>query len=169
MIAMKHYLHFVLILLGLVFLPVLAYAQEHPDENLIPQTEQPNHASNEAPTEYNVLEEYPDLPRGWHEGDEKESDTFQAKFFKMLIILGLLIAFMMIASWSLKRMMRNKVTNMNQSSDIRVLETRYLSPRATLYLIEVEGKRLLIAESPAHVSYLTSMNQTQEETFQSRR
>lgn len=85
---------------------------------------------------------------------DHETDTFHSKFLNMLFILGLLIAFMFIASWSLKRLMKTKVTSMNTSGEIKILETRYLSPRATLYLIELHQKTFLIAESPGAVTYL---------------
>ena len=104
------------------------------------------------------LENYPDYsetPRT--EPIERESDSFQRKFFNMLFILGLLIGFMILASWALKRMMKAKITNLNTSNTIKVLETRYLSPRATLYLIEIQNKNFLIAESPTNVTYLASI------------
>lgn len=87
---------------------------------------------------------------------EKESDTFQAKFMNMLLVLGLLIGFMILASWALKRMMKTKLTQVNTQSEIKILETRYLSPRATLYLVEIQNQTVLIAESPTAVSYIKS-------------
>jgi len=85
----------------------------------------------------------------------KETDTFQMKFFNMLMVLALLIGFMILASYMLKRMMSQRVTQMNDTSVVKVLETRSLSPRSTLYLLDVKGRGLLIAESPAGVSALT--------------
>ncbi len=115
-----------------------------------------------------------DKPRNTHEFndelDQKElsefwlnsvkgEEGFQAKFFKMLVVLGLLIGFMLLASWALKRMMKSKVAQLNTASGIKVLETRYLSPRATLYLIEAQGKIFLIAESPSNVTHLAALSQ----------
>ena len=72
----------------------------------------------------------------------------------MIFILALLIGFMILAAWALKRMMKSKMTQLNTGSSIKILETRYLSPRATLYLIEIQGQNVLIAESPTVVSFL---------------
>ena len=100
-----------------------------------------------------------DLPDSLIERVENESDTFQAKFFNMLFILALLIGFMILASWALKRLMKTKLTQLNTGSSLKVLETRYLSPRATLYLVEVQNRTLLIAESPTAVTFLTELSE----------
>lgn len=92
-----------------------------------------------------------------HSAGDRKSDSFESKFFNMLFILGLLIAFMLLASWALKRMMKSKMTHLNTGSSIKVLETRYLSPRATLYLVEIHNQNFLIAESPTSVTYLATL------------
>ena len=92
-----------------------------------------------------------------------EPDDYQSKFMNMLFMLGLLIGFMLFASWLLKRMSRSRVTNLNQGSDIKVLETRYLSPRATLYLLDIHGKNILIAESPMGVSHISSFRSIEDD------
>lgn len=165
---MNSYLRLPFIYLALIFLPAFAFSQTQVEEkrNDSPQIhdEQTHPASVHSQEE--ILQKYLDenkQPEIWRDhAVEKESDTFQSKFFHMLFILGLLIAFMMIASWSLKRMMRSKATNMNSISNIKVLETRYLSPRATLYLVEINDKQVLIAESPAHVTYLATLSESEK-------
>lgn len=93
----------------------------------------------------------------------QEGETFQSKFVRMLVILALLIGFMILAAWTLKRMMKTRVNQLNVASSIKVLETRTLSPRSTLYLIEVEGQNFLIAESPNMVSHLASFDVSSHE------
>lgn len=85
-----------------------------------------------------------------------EPDNFQAKFMNMLFILALLIAFMILASWMLKRMMRARITQVNQASFIKVIETRQLSPKSTLYFIQIENEYLLLGESPTTLSHIAS-------------
>lgn len=77
--------------------------------------------------------------------------TFIGEFFYMLLMLGLLISLVMFTSWFLKRMLHSRIEQMNSSSTIKVLEKRSLSQKTHLYLIEHEGKSLLIAETPTHV------------------
>lgn len=145
--------------LSLFFLTVLCkfifiFAEEYP---LSPSSADPTlQNSQDLPPENSGME-MEEVPPLWHDRLEKESDTFQTKFFHMLFILGLLIAFMILASWALKRMMRTKITQLNTANSIKVLETRYLSPRATLYLVEAENRTFLIAESPTTVTYLASL------------
>ncbi len=90
-----------------------------------------------------------------------EPDNFQGKFTNMLFILALLIGFMIVASIMLKRMTRQRVFNMNTQSTIKVMETRHLSPRSTLFLLSIAGKEILIAESQAGVSHIASFNETE--------
>jgi flagellar protein FliO/FliZ len=87
---------------------------------------------------------------------EHEADTFQAKFLNMLFILGLLIGFMILASWTLKRMMKSRISQLNVGSTIKISETRSLSPRSTLYLVEVNGQNILIAETQTTITQLAS-------------
>jgi len=95
--------------------------------------------------------------------ENEEPDNFQVKFMNMLFMLGLLIAFMIIASWFIKRMMKSRLDQMNTGSSIRVVETRYLSPKTTVYLLDAMGKGLLIAESHSGVTYLAAVPLHEEE------
>jgi flagellar biogenesis protein FliO len=88
----------------------------------------------------------------------KQPDNFQSKFFNMLLILGLLIGFMLLASWMLKRMMRSRITQLNDASAIKIRETRHLSARSTIYLLDVMGQGLVIAETPTGVSHLATVS-----------
>lgn len=88
----------------------------------------------------------------------KETDSFQTKFLNMLLILGLLIGFMILASWMLKRMTRTRADQVNQSSSIRVLETRSLSPRSTIYLLDIRGQGIVVAETPTTTSHLATIS-----------
>lgn len=120
---------------------------------------------NEHPsTPRSLHHDHADLPDVLIDRVENESDTFQAKFLNMLFILALLIGFMILASWALKRMMKTKLSQLNTGSAIKVLETRYLSPRATIYVVEIQKHTIVIAESPTAVTYLTSLPLEAEET-----
>jgi flagellar protein FliO/FliZ len=171
---MKSYLLISLFFLGALSLPISISGQENPANQHAAQTEnsvdhtsieqQSDHldqSSDISPTPYDV--DHRDSTKAWPEHVPNEADTFQTKFFNMLFVLGLLIGFMILASWALKRMMKSKMTHLNTASSIKVLETRYLSPRATLYLIEVHDQNYLIAESPTNITYLTTFPIQEEE------
>lgn len=80
--------------------------------------------------------------------DITEDNKFLSEFFYMLFMLGLLIGAMLLASWFLKRMASARYEALNTSSNIRVVERRAISPKTTLYLIESEGRSVLLAETP---------------------
>lgn len=154
MIAMKFYLIVSLFFLSL--LPLSGFTQEEAPPSSLASDQTENLKTNDH---FDPRE----MPEGWLDHPQKESDTFEAKFFNMLLILGLLIGFMILASWALKRLMKTKLTQMNTGSHIKVLETRYLSPRATLYVVEVQNQAFLIAESPTSVTYLTTLPLEEEQ------
>lgn len=165
---MKFYLLIFLIFLSALSLPNFSFGQENATNSQSLTPEHPS-ATDSPPDEYSLDHQLrKDLDDGeisgsWPNHIERESDTFQAKFFNMLLILGLLIGFMILASWALKRMMKTKMSQLNTASTIKVLETRYLSPRATLYLIEIEDRTFLIAESPTNTTYLANFPSKIEE------
>lgn len=104
--------------------------------------------------------------------DEKGDLTFQADaiqdlsssaassgdlgvaFFKMLLTFGALILLLFGTYWFLKRMIRQRALRGSGTNEIRVLERKMLSPKTMLYLVEVENKKILIAESHLEVRRL---------------
>lgn len=157
MIAMKSYFYSYLLIFSLL-VPTMNFALEkgakpHGVPVLFANSEIQDFSSQQT-----LHQDEQSFPETQDEPIVKESETFQTKFFNMIFLLGLLIAFMLLASWALKRMMKSKLTQINEASHIKVIESRYLSPRATLYIVEAENQTFLIAESPTTVSYLTKLN-----------
>ncbi|MBX7065689.1 MAG: flagellar biosynthetic protein FliO [Parachlamydiales bacterium] len=70
-----------------------------------------------------------------------------ATFAKMFITLIVLVALLFITYWFLRRLIQNRLQKGVGNSSIQILEKRMISPKTMLYLIEVEGKKTLIAES----------------------
>ena len=88
------------------------------------------------------------------ESKEQDQDKFFYEFLNMLATLGLLVAALLGASWFVKRMMNTRVQQMNSSSLIKVTERRSLSPKTVIYLLEIQGKTLVVGETPAGLSKL---------------
>jgi flagellar protein FliO/FliZ len=88
----------------------------------------------------------------------KEPDNFQGKFFNMLLVLGLLIGFMILASSMLKRLNQSRLQQVNQTSAIKIIETRALSPRSSLYLITFNNQEILIGESTQGIHTIASQS-----------
>lgn len=83
-----------------------------------------------------------------------ESD-FEGKFMQMIWFLGGIIAFMLLASWFVKKMSRNRIEQLNAQSSIKVLESRVLSTRSSIYLLEIMGKGILVAESHSGINMIS--------------
>lgn len=85
----------------------------------------------------------------------KQNDRFFTEFLNMLATLGFIIALILIVAWFLKRLVNSRLEQANSSSSIKVLERRSLSPKSIVYLLEIEGTGILIAESVNGITRLS--------------
>jgi len=56
--------------------------------------------------------------------------------------------------------MRSRVQSLNRSNGIKILERRPLNPKASIYLIDILGKGIVIAESQAGIHVITQFPDT---------
>ncbi len=92
--------------------------------------------------------------------ENEQFDKFYSEFFRMMLMLGLVVGLLMFITWLLKRMINNRMQQINSSSVIQVLEKRPLSQKTMLYILEVNGRKLVIAESNNGVSSLTEFSRS---------
>ncbi len=90
--------------------------------------------------------------------DEKEGDRFFSEFMNMLTTLGLIVAIILLATWFLKRMVNSKIQQLNTTSLIKIVEQRTLSPKTSLYFLDIQGKGFILAESINGVTSLGSFD-----------
>lgn len=83
-----------------------------------------------------------------------ESNLFQERFQRMLITLFGLVAFMILGAIAVKQWMKMQSSQTNQGSAMQLLETRALSQKVSLHLVEIEGSRVLVGETTSHLSLL---------------
>lgn len=88
---------------------------------------------------------------------------YWSEFFRMLLILSAIIALLLFSSWFLKRLMNTRLEQINKLNAIKVLEKRVLSQKAVAYLLEVQGKQLVVGESPAGLQCLCEIPLTPSE------
>ena len=81
------------------------------------------------------------------EKPSKQTDRFLTEFLNMLASLGLIIGLILIAVWFLKRLATTRLQQVNQTSVIKVLDKRMLSPKTMIYLLEIEGTGYVVSES----------------------
>ena len=75
--------------------------------------------------------------------------NYWEEFVNMLITLAVILVLVGLSVWFLKRFNRSRLRNLNSATGIKVLERRALNQKASLYLIDVLGKGVVISESQA--------------------
>jgi flagellar biosynthetic protein FliO len=88
----------------------------------------------------------------------KEGQTYNywGDFVNMLVTLAFVLILIVVTVWLLKKIMRSRIKTLNRSNGIKIIERRPLSPKASLYLIDVLGKGILISESQGGVQLITT-------------
>jgi flagellar biogenesis protein FliO len=83
-----------------------------------------------------------------------------ATFLKMLLSLVILIALLGATYWFLRRIIQQRLQKGVGDAAIQIVEKRMISPKTILYLIEVNGKKILLAESQLEIKRLEGFEST---------
>lgn len=75
--------------------------------------------------------------------DSKLSDLWS----KSLLLLAVAIGVLFIATWFMKRMEYFKPQIAPKDARIRIVERRMLSPKSYVYLLDVDGHKIVVTES----------------------
>lgn len=86
------------------------------------------------------------------EGDR--GDHFFSEFLNMLGMLGIVLLVLLILARLSRRALDSRMEQLNQSSSIKIVEKRMLAPKVTVYILEVQGKRLIVGETPTGLTRL---------------
>lgn len=87
-----------------------------------------------------------------------------ASFTKMLLTLLVFVILLFGTYWFLRRIIQQKLQKGAADAAIHILEKRMLSPKTMLYLVEVEGKRVLMAESQMEIKRLETYSDPRSDT-----
>jgi len=80
--------------------------------------------------------------------------SYEGTFVKMLLTLGGLVVLVFLTMWLVKKATHGRLGGFGSQKKINILEKKPLSPKTLLYLIELEGKKILISESQLEVRAL---------------
>lgn len=80
---------------------------------------------------------------------------------KMLLALFALILLLFGTYWFLRRLIQNRLQRGMGKQSIEILEKRMISPKTMLYIVQVENKKILFAESHLEVKALESFPVTE--------
>jgi flagellar protein FliO/FliZ len=122
------------------------YAEDAPKPDL-PNVEHPPAINQET----HPLDEF--------EVMKNEPDNFMSQLLSMAATIGVLVGLIMIMTWVLKRLLNSRIEQINSKSSIKVLETRNVSPKTAIHVVEVFGKHYVIAESVNGVTALGELTQ----------
>ena len=67
-----------------------------------------------------------------------------------LAFVGLILALWVIV-WILRKISGSKFGLFSSDTKLKIIERKNLSPKTVLYVVEVEGQKLLVSESAHHV------------------
>jgi flagellar biosynthetic protein FliO len=73
---------------------------------------------------------------------------------KALSALILIIALILVLAWLARRYLKFLPKGTGHANNIQVVSTRSLGPKRAVYLLEVEGRRLLVGSAESGVSLL---------------
>jgi flagellar protein FliO/FliZ len=147
------------VLLTLFFLTLfksLSFAQEAPTTLPTENQSSPAQTPTPAPATQTKPSVEPQNPYHKHFEikEEDKHDPFIKEFINMLSTLGLIVAVLLLASWFLKKVMNTRVQQLNTTSLVKVIEHRNLTPKTSIYLLDIKGEGIIIAESANGVTRL---------------
>ena len=91
---------------------------------------------------------------------QQQNKNFQNAILKTFLSIFGLISLILLTIWFLRRLSHNRHTFGMKSHSLQILEKRLLSPKTTLYLMEVDGKKIVFAESMMEVKVLYTESPT---------
>lgn len=111
------------------------------------QTPSPSPTRNPTTTTTPSHNNTPAPPEDYETMNPPEPDNFVSQLTSMITTLGILIGLILIFTWILKRLLSSRMQQINVKSSIKIIETRHISTKASIHLLDVLGTGLVISES----------------------
>ncbi len=112
----------------------------------------------ELPPLQEVSEDAPEIVKP----PEVLTKKYEALFIKMFAIVFLIALSAGFIVWLYRRFNFTKMHQLNYLRSIKIVEKRPLSPKTMLYLVEVNGEQLMLAESQLEVRQVMSFPSDKE-------
>lgn len=85
---------------------------------------------------------------------EERDYSFRDQILNTLFALAMVIGLLVLAGWLMRRLSRSRMRYGNHAHHIKVVERRPIAPKTTLYLLDIAGQGVVIADSPGGVRTL---------------
>lgn len=117
------------------------------------QPVEPQNPSNETLPDYS--QEPPQL--------DTTTKTYESAFIKMILSLIGILIFVFIVFFLFKKFASSRIKQSNHFRTIKLLEKRAISPKSMLYLVEIGGKKILLAESQLEIRNVSNLEWIESE------
>jgi flagellar biogenesis protein FliO len=89
--------------------------------------------------------------------------SYEASVMKMILVLVGLVVLALFTYWLLRKVSQGRFRTLGRKPVIQVVERKQLSPKTMLYIVELEGKKVLLSESQLEVRNLTTFETLSKE------
>ena len=86
------------------------------------------------------------------EVEEKKAPDFKQLFLKTVVLLVAFTGLVFGGTWLARKISGGRLDSFSSEGNIRLLERKYLSPKSSLWLVEVMGRKLVVIDSQAGVA-----------------
>ena len=165
---MKWYQYFLFLLLLWAPLQATEQALHEPQIELIADQKdtssdpsKPAHQPNEPAHHDDQVAPHKDADDHPDEDDssiQKATESVETAFIKTIVVLVGLLILVILTVWMFKKISHGRLRSFNYMKSIKILEKRPLSPKSMLYLVEVGGKQVLLAESQLQVKSVATLD-----------
>ncbi len=104
-----------------------------------------------------LAEESPSLLELATDFSEGKSYNYWGEFVNMIITLMIIVGLIFISVIILKKIMRSRMAQVNRGASIKIIERRPINQKASLYLVNIAGKLVVIGESQAGLNLITEL------------
>jgi flagellar biosynthetic protein FliO len=92
------------------------------------------------------------------DGSSSAEGEYRGTFVRTFLTLIGIILLIFLTIWLFRRAPMTRSKQLNNKKNIKVIESRQLSPKTMLYLVEVAGKQIVVSESHIQVEKLTTID-----------
>lgn len=144
----------ILIFLQLLFLvPLHGEAQKQTKKSEV---------SNATTSElYDLPENVSESPEANSNYTQYDENYFWGELVNMLITLGCIVVLLAALMWIMKRMQTSRVRYANEASIIKVIDQRALSPKTSIYLLQINQKAIVVADTQSGATRLAEFSMSE--------
>jgi flagellar biogenesis protein FliO len=90
---------------------------------------------------------------------EASTSSYESAFLKMMVTLGAFIFLILLSVWMIRRISSGRFRQGGSTRSFKIIDRRPLSAKTMLYVVEIEGKRVVLSESQLEVRTLTTVEE----------